>query len=227
MAKTAAKIQRTGPGRLSAAQTEELPNRLMDAAFSLFAERGFADATMDDIARRAGASTKTLYSRFSNKTEILEAVVQRNIEQTVLAHLRSFALTPEKSSPQDYLFRFGMQIAIGVGDPGSALQRVSMAEAHRFPQLRKSFTGIIGRGVDAVANALRIWRDRGLVAFTEDSHVVATVVFSALSDVPRTRAVIGEPMSRVEAERHVAAAVSLVLNGMKPDAKVRRAGKLK
>src|SRR5215469_800485 len=111
MAKTAVKIQRTGPGRLSAEQTEELPNRLMDAAFNLFAERGFADATMDDIAKRAGASTKTLYSRFANKTELLEAVVQRNIEHTVLAHLRTFALTPEASTPHDYLFRFGMQIA--------------------------------------------------------------------------------------------------------------------
>ena len=31
---------------------------------------------MDQIAKRAGASTKTLYSRFDNKSEILEAVVR-------------------------------------------------------------------------------------------------------------------------------------------------------
>src|SRR5215468_478285 len=104
MTKSAVKIQR-GPGRLSAEQVEELPNRLLDAAFELFIERGFADATMDDIAKRAGASTKTLYSRFANKMEILQAVVERNVEKTVLMHVRSFAERPETSTPRDYLYK--------------------------------------------------------------------------------------------------------------------------
>jgi len=216
MTKTALKLQRTGPGRLSAVQMEELPDRLMDAAFELFIERGFADTTMDEIAKRAGASTKTLYSRFANKMEILQAVVERNVERTIVTHVRSFALSPETSTPRDYLFKLGLQVAMGTGDPGSGLQRVSLADAHRFPQLRKNYQGVIGRGVDAVANALRIWRDKGLIAFSEDAHIVATVVFSALSDVPRTRSVIGEPMSRAECERHVATAVDLLLNGMRP-----------
>ena len=222
MAKPASKVQRAGPGRLSAEQTEELPNRLMDAAFDLFTERGFADTTMDDIAKRAGASTKTLYSRFANKMEVLQATVERNVERAIVAHVRTFALSPETSEPRDYLYKLGLQVAIGTGNPGSGLQRVSLAEAHRFPSLRKNYRNVIGRGVDAVANALRIWRDKGLVGFNEDAHVVATIVFSALSDVPRTRAIIGEPMSRVECERHVAAAVDLLLNGMAP-AKARRA----
>lgn len=222
MSKSAVKIQRAGPGRLSAEQTEELPGRLMDAAFELFIERGFADATMDDIAKRAGASTKTLYSRFANKMEILQAVVERNVERTVLAHVRNFALSPATSSPREYLYKLGLQVAIGTGDPGSGLQRVSLSEAHRFPQLRKNFSNVIGRGVEAVANALRIWRDKGLVVFNEDAHVVATVIFSALTDVPRTRSVIGDPMSRLEAERHVAAAVDLLLNGIQPAAKGKR-----
>jgi AcrR family transcriptional regulator len=222
MSRSAANIQRAGPGRLSAEQTEELPNRLMDAAFALFVERGFADATMDDIAKRAGASTKTLYSRFANKMEILQAVVERNVERTVLAHVRKFAPTPETTPPREYLYRLGLQVAIGTGDPGSGLQRVSLAEAHRFPQLRKNHLGVIGRGVDAVANALRVWRDKGLVSFEEDAHMVATVVFSALTDVPRTRSIIGLPMSRAEAQRHVATAVDLLLNGMRPQTKARR-----
>lgn len=224
MIKSAVKVQR-GPGRLSAEQMAELPSRLLDAAFELFIERGFADATMDDIAKRAGASTKTLYSRFANKMEILQAVVERNIERTVLMHVRSFAERPETSSPQDYLYKLGLQIAIGTTSPGAGMQRVALAEAHRFPPLRKNYSGVIGRGVDAIANALRIWRDKGLVAFEEDAHVVATVVFSALTDTPRIRSVIGDPMSRAESERHVATAVALLLKGMQPAAKPKRAKK--
>jgi AcrR family transcriptional regulator len=186
----------------------------MDAAFELFAERGFADTSMDEIARRAGASTKTLYSRYPNKAAILEAVAQRNVERSVMAHIRSFALTPESAAPRDYLYRFGAQVAIATADRGSSMQRVSMAEGHRFPALRKNYENIIGLGVQNIANALRIWRDKGLVQFSEDAHVVATVCFSALTDTPRIRSVMGNPMSRMEAERHVGVAVEVLLNGL-------------
>lgn len=224
MSKNAVKVQR-GPGRLSADEMEELPNRLMDAAFELFIEHGFADTTMDQIAKRAGASTKTLYNRYANKMEVLQAVVERNVEKTILTHVRNFALSPQTSTPREYLYKLGLQVAIGVGDPGSGLQRVSLSEAHRFPQLRKNYRDVIGRGVDAVANALRVWRDKGLIVLDEDPHIVATVVFSALTDVPRTRSVIGDPMSRAEAERHVATGVDLVLSGMLPSSKAGRARK--
>src|SRR5215813_8946998 len=144
MARNTLKTQR-GPGRLSAEQMEELPARLLDAAFELFIERGFADTTMDDIAKRAGASTKTLYSRFANKMEILQATVERNVERTILTHVRAFALSPESSTPRDYLYKLGLQVALGTGAPGSGLQRVSLAEGHRFPQLRKNYRNVIGR----------------------------------------------------------------------------------
>ena len=210
-----------GPGRLSAEQVEELPNRLMDAAFALFIERGFADATMDDIAKRAGASTKPLYNRVAKKMEVLQAVVERNVETTVLMHVRSFAERPETSTPRAYLYKLGLQVAIGTASPAAGMQRVALAEAYRFPPLAKNYRAVIGRGIDAIANALRVWRDKGLIAFEEDPQVVATVVFGAMTDPPRIRAVIGDPMSRAETERHVATAVDLVLNGMQPAAKPR------
>jgi AcrR family transcriptional regulator len=213
------KTARVRPGRLSAAQTEELPDRLMDAAFDVFIERGFGDATMDDIARRAGASTKTLYSRFANKGEILQAVVARNIEQTVISRVAAFNMTPETSEPREFLFKVGLQIAVATHDRSASMQRVSIAEAHRFPVLRKNYRYVIGLAIDGIANALRIWRDKGLLKLTHDAHVVATIFFSAMTDQPRIRAIIDDPMSRNEIEVHVATAVDLLLAGMQSDLK--------
>ena len=68
---------RGGPGRLSAEDAALLPDRLLDAALELFNERTYAEATMEQIARRAGASTKTLYARYADKAELVEAVVNR------------------------------------------------------------------------------------------------------------------------------------------------------
>lgn len=50
--------------------------KILTAATDLFRQYGFKAVTMDDIARRAGISKKTLYQHFANKNEIVsESVV--------------------------------------------------------------------------------------------------------------------------------------------------------
>lgn len=50
--------------------------KILNAAVDLFRQYGFKAVTMDDIARRAGISKKTLYQHFANKSEIVtESVV--------------------------------------------------------------------------------------------------------------------------------------------------------
>lgn len=51
-------------------------NKILGAAVELFSQYGFKTITMDDIARRAGISKKTLYQHFANKNEVVsEAVI--------------------------------------------------------------------------------------------------------------------------------------------------------
>lgn len=45
--------------------------KILSAAVDLFRQYGFKTITMDDIARRAGISKKTLYQHFANKHEIV------------------------------------------------------------------------------------------------------------------------------------------------------------
>jgi len=53
---------------------EARPAEIVDAALEVFAEKGFASAKLDDIARRAGISKATLYLYFDTKEEIFRAV---------------------------------------------------------------------------------------------------------------------------------------------------------
>src|SRR6266699_3404658 len=48
---------------------------LLDAAESVFVELGYSSASMDDIARRAGMSKKTLYRLFETKEALFAAVI--------------------------------------------------------------------------------------------------------------------------------------------------------
>jgi AcrR family transcriptional regulator len=50
--------------------------KILSASAELFSQYGFKTITMDDIARRAGISKKTLYQQFANKEEVVnESVV--------------------------------------------------------------------------------------------------------------------------------------------------------
>ena len=63
-------------GRLPAEEAAQIPDRLLDAATALFTSTGYGKTTMEAIAKQAGASSKTVYSRFANKEEILAAAFE-------------------------------------------------------------------------------------------------------------------------------------------------------
>lgn len=48
---------------------------ILQAAFDLFAERGFDHTTTKDIAQRAGVAEGTVYKRYKTKDELLDAVL--------------------------------------------------------------------------------------------------------------------------------------------------------
>src|ERR1700687_3705787 len=55
--------------------------RLIEAALAAFAEHGADDASLDEIARRAGVGIGTLYRHFPTRDAIVEAVYRREVEQ--------------------------------------------------------------------------------------------------------------------------------------------------
>ncbi|MCX7818666.1 MAG: TetR/AcrR family transcriptional regulator [Kiritimatiellae bacterium] len=57
------------PSRRSAGR----PQRLAEAAFLLFAERGFDGATLDEVAAAAGVTKGSLYCHFENKLDLMLA----------------------------------------------------------------------------------------------------------------------------------------------------------
>jgi AcrR family transcriptional regulator len=59
---------------------------IIDKAKELFFFYGVKSVSMDDLARAAGISKKTIYQHFSDKTEVLDSVVNRLID----GHYASF-----------------------------------------------------------------------------------------------------------------------------------------
>ncbi len=51
-------------------------SKLLESARQVFVTRGFPDATVDDIAREAGASRATFYLHFRSKIDVVMALVE-------------------------------------------------------------------------------------------------------------------------------------------------------
>jgi TetR/AcrR family transcriptional regulator, mexJK operon transcriptional repressor len=52
---------------------------ILMAAKDAFIESGFGNTSMDDIARRAGTTKRTVYNNFGSKERLLEAVIDHSI----------------------------------------------------------------------------------------------------------------------------------------------------
>src|SRR5580692_5557618 len=59
-----------------AARTARTRGALLVAARELFAEKGFAATSRDEIAERAGVTRGALYHHFASKTEVAAAVIE-------------------------------------------------------------------------------------------------------------------------------------------------------
>ena len=56
--------------------------RIQDQAKSLFMKFGFRSVSMDDIANALGISKKTIYLYFTDKDELVQAIVKQDICET-------------------------------------------------------------------------------------------------------------------------------------------------
>ena len=60
------------------ARTAETQRALLDAAREVFAEQGFADASIAEVVRRAKSSVGSLYHHFGGKSELYFALWQEH-----------------------------------------------------------------------------------------------------------------------------------------------------
>src|ERR1051325_9451967 len=58
-------------------RAEHTRERILDAARTLIARKGFAEATFESIAAQAGVAVPTVYAAFGSKSGIMQALISR------------------------------------------------------------------------------------------------------------------------------------------------------
>jgi TetR/AcrR family transcriptional repressor of mexJK operon len=203
----------SGPGRLSAELAADLPDRLLDAAESLFSEKGYAGTSMESIARRAGASTKTIYSRHADKGEILQAVARRIIDRTVEAHKAELVAAPHDIEPRRFLVSLGIQITQTLNKRAAGLNRLVLSQAYQHPALIELFHLVLAQGTGLIREVLARWKTDGLFTHMPNVEKASLLCFAILTDHMRIRSLVGQPMTNAECEAHISYAVEVFLRG--------------
>ncbi|MGD9509735.1 MAG: TetR/AcrR family transcriptional regulator [Geminicoccaceae bacterium] len=164
------------------------PAELLDAALTVFAEKGFAAARMEDIAARAGAAKGTLYLYFPSKEAVFEALVRTLIVPNLD---RAEALVAEHRGEVAPLLRQLIELLIGVvrDDRIVVLPRLLIGELYRFPELARFYrANVVDRGLGLIAGLHR----RGVASGEfrpQDSTAVARLVVAPVLMMAIWRAV--------------------------------------
>ena len=180
-------------GRPRAAEVERRFARLREVAIEVFVEFGYERASLTEIARRAGASKETLYSRYASKEEFFVACVEHRLGSV----MQPFSdLLEEHGSLERNLRDFGFRLlTLMLADGEQNIALVVYSEAHRFPQLGRRFwkTAHLGGEAD-VAAFMKKQIERGLLQpgdpLTMAQHflymVTARVIILGALNVERT-----------------------------------------
>jgi AcrR family transcriptional regulator len=87
---------------------DQTTEAILDAAVVEFEQHGFRRVALDDVARRARVSRTTIYRRFSNKDELIAAVIER--ENVVL--FADIAAELKQAGPQSNVYVEAFTLAI-------------------------------------------------------------------------------------------------------------------
>jgi len=190
-------------GRPSREMAGDVDKRIMDAATRVFLARGLEGATIDEIAKAAGASKPTLYSRYSGKEELFAAVIESDIARVFLYADVEY----ESDSVRERLEHFVlMMLTIALERRVVALLRIVIAEASRFPALaRAADESARKKGSLIIARILKEAAENGelpaLQRTSHDSLLQTAEFYLNLTFLPlEMRALVGEDIKVLKAQ---------------------------
>jgi AcrR family transcriptional regulator len=137
------------------------PAELLEAALTLFVEKGFAATRSEEVARAAGVSKGTLYLYFPSKEELLKAVIQHFLGTEIETGIQEAAAAdgPIAEVMEELLVNWWTRIYDG---PASGVFKLVITEVRNFPEIGEFWVErVVAPGQAIVAGLIQRGIDRG------------------------------------------------------------------
>lgn len=183
---------------------------MIDAARRVFARVGYRAATIDAIAREAGAAKRTLYETFGDKAALFEAVIAAEAGAILAPQAGAMGLRERLEA-----LAYGAFVRIHTHEK-TAIHRMVVAEAPAFPALARGFyRNGPGQGIAAVGAILAQAHAKGEIV-SRDPAQDARHFFGLVMGEPHLRLVLGlaKPPGRARARAQAKAVVDFFLRAL-------------
>lgn len=189
-----------------AEQSELTRNALVDAARSLFSERGYAGVSTEEIVQVAGVTRGALYHHFRDKLDLFTAVVER-LEQEMLERIAATAL--EIADPWEQQRAAVGAFLDGCLDP--AVQRILLTDAPSVLGLA-AWREIEARyGLALVRGGLQSLTDAGLI----EPQPIEPLAHMLLGAMAEAGLLIAQAQDAETARREVGDSLDRILRGLR------------
>ena len=180
---------------------------ILRAAIDVFAERGFFNAQVADVARVAGVAAGTVYLYFKGKDDLLVSIFERSMREGLT---RGRAAVADLEDPRERLLRLARAHLARLGrDRNLAIVfQVELRQSTKFMErfsatLLRDYLGLIR---EAVADGQR----EGLFRADVKATAMAKMLFGALDEMA-TNWILSRRRYSLEADADIV--VDLFING--------------
>jgi TetR/AcrR family transcriptional repressor of mexJK operon len=204
---------RRSGGRPTAQAAAQLETIILGAATTAFLADGYAATTIEAIARACGVAKRTIYARWSGKSALFLAVLERLMAKW-LSDAGNWDASDDIETALDDAARH--ILAIALTPEAVALNRLLVAESARFPELPiMMHQAGAGEGTKRLAALL----DRAIARGTlppRDTVFAAEQFLHLVLTGPQQRALgLGPKFDEQQTEIWRRASVALFLTGMR------------
>jgi len=187
---------------------------ILNAAADVFANDGFAGASIDAIAARAGVSRQTVYNQVGDKDNLFKIVVAEITDRSSAGFFRvldTFPVAPQDLQQELTAFS-GQLLRKAICDPnGRWLRKLVETEGTRFPELFETWREYgPGKKYPAIAARLAQLAHAGYLDL-DDPALAARQYMALLASDLRLDQQIGRQTPESEIDRMASAATATFL----------------
>lgn len=194
-------------------RSDERPDEILDAALDEFVEKGFDQARVEDVAKRAGLSKAGVYLYFDAKEDILRALIEREIAP-IARRVRALAEAGRDNPMSTLTGIIGAFMTVLENPRVAAVPRLVLSIAGRFPEIGEYYReNVVEHGLSAFASLHRAGVEQGLFRDVDSAMAARAVIGPVLVHVLWTH-VLGGPPGGMSAVERAETQIDLLLNGL-------------
>jgi AcrR family transcriptional regulator len=196
---------------------DERPQELLDAALTVFAERGYRNARIDDVAEAAGVTKGAVYHHFANKEELLRRAIEAHQEK-MFSELD--AAMQKLTGPASVRIRLLVRRSFSASEPNrrQVLALLLQGVRHDVPDVHRQW--LIGgpvKGWQMLTALIEAGQASGEFRADVDAEIAARVVLTGLmTQMVWQQLAPSIPAVAVDEDRLIDSSIDLLLHGLLP-----------